>query len=364
VHPYLEAVCIKCLQKDPSRRYASASELAEDLVAISEGKPPAIRSLSRVQRLVYWAWRHPRATTRVAGAVALLSAVFALGLLLWQAQARRTSEQLANNAAIASGQAGAVLFQLRSYGDKISRATSVPEIVAYTHEAEITENVGPELKRAAEGFDAVFVVSRSGYMRAQWPLPPANLKLRDYSFRNYFRGAAELAALGRRVVHVARAFRSERDAEMKFGLSMPIFEGDTWVGVMVGIISTDSVFGRLQLPKDSERSVALIGPRDQERNEPAPSSRRFVYLVHERLKQGQEVAAPLPAGLRHFDGTAEDREPFELVYDGSATYADFSDPLYEAGNHWAAAFAPVGRTGYVIVAQSRKLRTWDWWFAW
>jgi WD40 repeat protein len=66
----LETVALKCLHKEPPRRYASAEALADDLRRFLEHRPILARPSSRSERLRRWARRHPGLS--VAGSLAFL----------------------------------------------------------------------------------------------------------------------------------------------------------------------------------------------------------------------------------------------------------------------------------------------------
>jgi hypothetical protein len=74
----LETICLKCLQKDPRRRYASAAALAEDLARFRDGAPITARPTALAERTWKWAWRRPAAAALLA--TLLVGAVVATGL--------------------------------------------------------------------------------------------------------------------------------------------------------------------------------------------------------------------------------------------------------------------------------------------
>src|SRR3954452_13335770 len=75
----LETICLKCLVKEPHRRYADADELADDLRRFLDGSPILARRTGPRERLWKWARRQPAAAALVGLAVLVLAGGAALG---------------------------------------------------------------------------------------------------------------------------------------------------------------------------------------------------------------------------------------------------------------------------------------------
>ncbi|HEY7427743.1 MAG TPA: protein kinase [Gemmataceae bacterium] len=77
----LETICLKCLEKEPVRRYASAADLAGDLRCFLNGEPIRARPLGRIERLSKWVRRRPAKSILFASGL-LLTLVLVGGSLL------------------------------------------------------------------------------------------------------------------------------------------------------------------------------------------------------------------------------------------------------------------------------------------
>ncbi|GAA4454323.1 protein kinase domain-containing protein [Novipirellula rosea] len=108
----LETICLKCLRKEPHRRYGTAGKLADDLGRFIEGRPVVARPVPAVTKAWRWSRRNP--------GIALLSALSVLLLLVGssvstffaiqaddRANAEAAQRQRADEAAIAANQARA-----------------------------------------------------------------------------------------------------------------------------------------------------------------------------------------------------------------------------------------------------------------
>ena len=105
----LETICLKCLEKDPERRYETARELADELQRFLNGESIRSRPISPLQRLWRWCRRNPRVAVLSVSNAAFVLALLITGSIVVtafqyqrdireEAQAKREQSEVALNA--------------------------------------------------------------------------------------------------------------------------------------------------------------------------------------------------------------------------------------------------------------------------
>ncbi len=80
----LETICFKCLEKEPSKRYASAAALADDLERFQAGEPILARRVGSVERTLKWARRRPLVAALAASTLLAIVIGGVSALVLWR----------------------------------------------------------------------------------------------------------------------------------------------------------------------------------------------------------------------------------------------------------------------------------------
>jgi WD40 repeat protein len=128
----LETVCLKCLEKEPGRRYASADALAEDLRRFPGGEPVRAMPLSAWGRGWKWARRRPAMAglLGVSGVAVLAVGTAAVGLL-YSNQVEKQRDEVQNQRDEAE--------QLRAQADELRRRAEEAERLTrhYRYDAEM-----------------------------------------------------------------------------------------------------------------------------------------------------------------------------------------------------------------------------------
>src|SRR5262245_616721 len=123
----LETICLKCLEKDPQRRYASAESLAEDVERWLRHEPIRARPSTPVERLAKWIRRNPGpAALLLISCLAILA--FLVGQTIMSVRVNRANtETRATNARLSAN-----LYELRwRQADEASRADDRSEAIAW-----------------------------------------------------------------------------------------------------------------------------------------------------------------------------------------------------------------------------------------
>jgi hypothetical protein len=285
----LVAVCHRCLEKDPARRYPTAFELAEDLARFLRGAPVAARPLGPGARLLRTAARHPV----IAALVTLLvvAALYAGIATLSLGRTQRTALHAANAMALSLARLTALQFD--HYAALVVSAAGQTPLLASALSAPASPKASDFCARSlAEqdpAFSTWFLLDASGAMLGRAPAQGAHATLgQSYAFRDYFRGAEAIVTQHQRGAYVSHAYRSEGDDTYEIAISAPVIAGDRWIGVLVATLATGAALGSLQVdfPVGEDVTAALLAPRDGSRLDVDRGSEP-IFILHRGLPRGE-----------------------------------------------------------------------------
>ena len=263
----LNAVCMKCLDREINKRYGSADALANDLGRWLEVRPTlAVGKPSAAREIRFWVRRHP-----LGVAMAAIAAVS-----LWLAGLAGSAAELrVENARAAERLASQVDRELRL----IRRSTQIladdPRLrsafsISVVDQSETRQrSIESFLKTAVERenlfgitgnpFVNVFVLGPDGALLAD-TLPSSPSIGKSYSVRDYYR-AFFGKDWSRDEVYVARSFKSVKDGRYKIAVSTRVWDNR---GDLLGYLVANFSIGPRLIDVDlsNEPSSAVLCPMD------------------------------------------------------------------------------------------------------
>jgi eukaryotic-like serine/threonine-protein kinase len=365
----LDAICRRCLAREPDRRYESASAVALELDRWLRDEPVRARPAGPGERIARWSRRNPGLAAGGVFGLALFVAVTAGSVTLageWED--RVVSEVCQNSEYDAALVAGNVLQRFEELGGAVKDKSAVfaagktfpadgPKAAEKALHELVEDQVGGSKARP---FVNAFLLDSTSRVRATWPpdpkagtqdVPPLGFIERDYFVR---------ARPNR--VHVSRVFKSRRDGLDKLALSIrfQLSESKEW-WVLAATVTTDRKLdlGVVSM-SDSRHEAILVAPRDDAPLYPGDTEPGgYVILVHQaidprspprrfgtsapgppRANDLPELGPPPPSEARPFPPDRDYRDPFAE-----------SHPEY--AGRWLTGSARVGNTELVVVVQQR-----------
>ncbi len=376
----LDAVCRRCLHKDPDKRYESATALALELERWLRDEPVRARRAGRTERVARWCRRNPGLAVGSTLLLVVLLASLEAAIALTRDQEQKLRVAVCqNNTFAARHVASSVLGRLEQLSEPVLAAVGDDNLRHACGQANVAE-AQAVLERHFQGrsrahlsFATVYLLDPDGKLVAlvdpdhprQEQQAPASrvLGLRFFN-RDYFQGALRhrYERVPRDRIHLSRVYRSQNDGLDKLAISCAVLpEGPNkrpWV--LAATITTDATLGVESL-HDARHKAVLFAPRDADPVEPGefPQSAGYVILVHPAFQSG-EKSVPFPAD-RPGPVPLPGEEPELRPASGPAPFAsddDYVDPVAGYGHsefsgRWLTGSARVGNTEMIVLVQQR-----------
>jgi WD40 repeat protein/tetratricopeptide (TPR) repeat protein len=198
----LETICLKCLQKEPRKRYSTAHELSADLERFLDGQPVRARPVTGPERA--WKWARRRLAVAALAAVLVLATFGLLGGALWYtAQAEKHAQNEKGFREIADEKRGEADRQTRAAvaarrdadiqkGVAQQRAKDLREALTKTEKAEqqIREDAGRLAILGGQAADGAFESARPDEAKRFLNMIPAEFRGWEWHYRQrHFQGS-------------------------------------------------------------------------------------------------------------------------------------------------------------------------------
>jgi serine/threonine-protein kinase len=266
----LNAVCLKCLDRKPERRYGSADALANDLRRWLDRRPTLAGGRASVAReLRFWIRRHPFGLALASVATVSLWLVgLGVSMANLRAENKRESERLAgqvNRELRLICRAAQILARdprLRADLDSFTAPAQTRQLRSAIEKFLATAVGGENLFGIAGGNPLVnvFVLDPKGVLLAD-TLERSPAIGRSYRLRDYYRALFDNGWPSDRA-YVARSFRSTKDGLYKVAVSTRIWHAD---GTLSGILVANFTIGWRLIDVDlrDEPNATVLCPMDR-----------------------------------------------------------------------------------------------------
>lgn len=384
VNEDLNAICLRCLNKNKDLRFESAYELAREIERCQAGEQTKTRPWGRLEATIRWCFRKPGPAALIPALI--LASILTVTLTLLTAKDRKAAqlqEALQSNGDAAKILAANALSEIRDLSRIVGKAARDLKLISGLASSEKALGDAPLFKRLAsennpleqyvetlcsEGhlifIQDCFVLDQHGNEVADYRIELEHGQqfgkhektLGDLSWRDYFKGAkAHIGLAAAYSVHIGKVYRSLTDHLSKLSISAPILDDHgKFLGVICIGVRNSSQLG-LVIPDDHRHQVALIAPKDiDSQTETRPG--QSVILFHPAYRPSDDTVStqsPIPETQKwsHAKELNDSEQP------PLRPREDYVDPVGSVQEkfrgRWIAGFAPVGNTGIVVVVQQR-----------
>ncbi|HUG71294.1 MAG TPA: serine/threonine-protein kinase [Pirellulaceae bacterium] len=280
----LDTICMKCLEKDPTKRYPSAEALAEDLRRFRAGEPIAARQVSVFERAWRWCKRNPRVAIPSSAAAALAIALAVGGplaamIVYQQKELAETSERIAVQAR-----------QVAQTNEQLAQA-SKQEAFEARDDAQRNEHLAREARNVAGQQGRVALDALADMVRK------VQAELQNKSGMQPLRQSLLTTAMD----HISRVNEFEVDENFRDALVASVYRrlGDVYLNLGNGPKSVDNYKKCYDVVTELHKHGNL------------PNSHHNLSDILTRLGQAEMQAGDLMAAKKHFLGALEIRREWE-----------------------------------------------------